>query len=97
MEKYDFFLFAIAISITCSFLSVLVEKFMIHVGLIRGNTLWLAINVFFFALLNQLANFNQSKIMFALLLILGGPIGTNRYDLGNTIRKGKWWWKANEE
>jgi len=94
MNEFDILLITIGISLINTLLSVLVERIIMHFGLTRGNTLWLAIIVLFFAIMNQAVDFNQSKFLFALLLIFGFPIGANRYDLGNTLRKGKWWWKV---
>ena len=65
MGKYDFLLFPIAIGVMWTLFSVFVEKGMKFFGITRGNTSWLVINVFFFTVLNQLADFNS---MFTLLL-----------------------------
>ncbi len=79
-----------------SLVSVLIERLIIHIGLTPGNTILTAVFAFTQTVLFQLLKFPQ-PISFDWLLLSGLFIGlmvAYRYDLNTTVKKGRWWWKS---
>jgi hypothetical protein len=95
MNTSNFLFTTFGIGLVFSLLAVLVERILIITGFVRGNTVGLILASFLLVVLKQLLVYNSSLYIFGLFIIVAGPIGANRYDLANTIRKGRWWWKTN--
>ena len=75
-------------------LSLLVERVLIHHGVICGKTVWLVAWNLLIAILVQVLGPDGKFWIFCPFMIILGPISINRDDFVMTIRKGKWWWKA---
>ena len=89
------FLFpALIITVIIATGSILVERFLIFLGITRGNTILLLIATIILALLEQIIFYFHPSFLIGLLIVLIGPIGANRYDITITFQKGRWWWKS---
>jgi hypothetical protein len=87
-----FILTTFGIGLIFSVISVLVERLLIIKGFTRGNTVGLIVASFLLIIFKQLLDYNGSFFYYGLFIIVAGPIGVNRDDLTNTIKKGRWWW-----
>jgi hypothetical protein len=83
----------LGLGIVVSLLAILAERVLIITGLTRGNTIGLVIATLILAVLKQVLDFNGSNILFGFLIVVVGTISANRYDIVNTIKKGRWWWR----
>ena len=97
MSIWNFLLTSFWIGLLFSLLAVLVERLLIIYGYTRGNTVGLVIGSFILAIFKQLVNPNDSLYASVLFAVIAGPMALNRDDLANTLRKGRWWWKAEDD
>lgn len=93
----NFILITIVFGVAVSVLSVLAERLLISNGFTRGNTIGLVIATFISSVIKQLIYPSGSLFLFGLLLVVIGVMAGNRSDLTHTMRKGKWWWKSENQ
>jgi hypothetical protein len=94
MNVYTFILTTLGLGVVFSLLAVLSERILIIAGLTRGNTIGLVIATFLLIVFKQVLDYGGSMYIFGSFIVIVGPIGANRCDLANTLRKGRWWWKS---
>ena len=96
MKLFLFLLPYLFTGLAVSIIAVLIERLMINIGWIRGQTVFMVIMAFIFSILLQLMKFPKpiSIDISDILLLLMMPLVVNRYDLSKTIREGRWWWKS---
>ena len=75
----------------------LFERYLINIGVVRGNTKWLVGDTIFLFLLERLINFNAPLNWNILFLIVVVPIIVNRTDIFFTVGRGRWWWERDGE
>ena len=97
MNIWNFLLTTFGIGLVFSLLAVLAERLLIIYGYTRGNTVGLIIGSFILAIFKQLVNPNDSLYMYVLFAVIAGTMALNRDDLANTMRKGRWWWKSEND
>lgn len=86
---------AIGYGLLFSLFAVLTERLLIIYGFVRGSTIMLAIASFVMIFIFRvLIDSNSSFYTYGLIIILALPIGANRYDISASIKKGRWWWKS---
>jgi hypothetical protein len=71
--------------------SILLDAWLCKIGMIRSNKNLIIIFVIFMVLFKPFMFKDWSWWAFGIVLLLG-QFGLHRYDLGVTIKKGKWWW-----
>lgn len=96
MNTWNFLLTTFGIGLVFSLLAILAERLLIIYGYARGNTIGLVIVSFLLAIFKQSLNPNDSFYIHVLFIVVAGPLAVNRYDLANTMRKGRWWWKSEQ-
>jgi len=97
MSTWNFLLTTFEIGLAFSLLAILAERLLIIYGFARGNTIGLVIVSFLVAIFKQLLNPNDPVYIHAMFIIIAGPFAVNRYDLANTLKKGRWWWKSQND
>lgn len=80
-----------------SLLAATIERLMRLYGLTRGNTIGLVIGSFVLVIFKQLVDHNTPFYVYIIFNVVVVPMSVNRYDLINTIRKGRWWWKSEND
>jgi len=70
--------------------SILLDAWLCKIGMIRSNKNLIIIFVIFMVLFKPVMFKDWSWWTFGLVLLLG-QLGLHRYDLGVTIKKGRWW------
>lgn len=94
MNQYSFLLSTFLTGLIYAILAVFIEKILIYFGIVRGNTIGLMLVAFFSAFIIQIVDYTGSVFLYGLFIILAGPLVANRFDLIDTIMKGRWWWKS---
>jgi len=82
-----------------TFVAIIIEKYLISIGWVQGNTIFLAIAVFCFFTILELIKFPASISIgwIEIFWLLMMPLSVNRYDLSTTMSKGRWWWRSNHD
>ena len=97
MDANTLILIALEFGVAFALLAVLSERILIISGLTRGNTLGLAIVVFLLTIFYKMLNYGDFPYIYGLFILIIGPVAANRYDLTNTLQKGRWWWRSEKE
>ncbi len=77
--------------------ALLVERLLIANGIARGNSVWLVIVSFFAALYKQLTYPEPLYWLLGVVAVMICPLVVNRYDILDTLKKGRWWWKNEDD
>jgi hypothetical protein len=96
MNIQSFLLVSLEVGLLSSLLAVLVERALIIMGCVRGNTIALLIVTILLALFKEVLDPSGSIYVYAVFAAIIGPIAANRYDLTSTIQKGRCWWKKSD-
>lgn len=88
---------ALGFGILFALLAILSERVLIVIGLTRGNTFGLAIVTFFLTVFYKILDHSGFPYTYSIFILIIGPIAANRYDLTNTLQKGRWWWKLGND
>jgi hypothetical protein len=90
---FVFFISVLGIGLLFSVLALMVERLLVTNGIIRKNTAWLVIACFFTAFCRQLYPDIHVSWLLGVFIVVFGPIILNRSDVYDTFKKGRWWWK----
>jgi hypothetical protein len=66
-------------------------------GFVRGNTFFVALLSLIFAVVLIFVDYGDISWSTILFVVFIGSMGVNRLDLAETLYKGRWWWKAEDE
>jgi hypothetical protein len=97
MAYLNFALSIVLNGIILSILGVLVERFLIRYGVVRGATIEVIVGCFFIAFVSQLVDSQRAYWIFWFAASILTPISLNRNDLIASVTKGRWWWKSQNE
>jgi hypothetical protein len=94
ISKY--ILVSIVMAILFMMPSILLDAWLCKIGAIRGNKTAIIILVISAVVLKPFILKNWSWGVLGIILLLA-ELGVHRSDLGETIKRGKWWWVPKKE
>jgi hypothetical protein len=96
LEAFKFIFTFLLITVAFLIPELVVENALVRMGYVRDYKLVIIIGTLCLVLIKSLWLKDLSWWIWGPLIILSTVLGTNRGELGASIKHGAWWWKKTE-
>ena len=92
-----FGLITLGIGLSLAIPGLLLEKWLVKKGFVRDQSGIILFGAVCLTFIKRVWFENLSWWIMLLIIILATTLGANRADLWTTFRRGRWWWKPENE